>query len=142
MARKHGEPGRSEAAAQRRHKSLQMRMGGMRYYQIAAELGISEATAYQDVQHELERTSEMHRADREQFARMELDRLEELFMAHWPKARRGDEKAGNFILRIMERRAKLTGLDQQVYQPYQPSPLDRLTKSLESYATGNGHSDN
>ena len=42
---------------------------------------------------------------------MEVERLNELFKSAYPKAKKGDEKSINSCLKIMERKAKLLGLD-------------------------------
>jgi len=46
--------------------------------------------------------------------RLELERLDELFRAWWPAAIAGKSRAAAIILRIMERRARLEGLDAPV----------------------------
>ena len=42
---------------------------------------------------------------------LELERLDALTLAAWPRARAGDDRAIRVVLRIMQRRAKLLGLD-------------------------------
>ena len=45
---------------------------------------------------------------------MELERLSALDAAHWDKAMQGNGEATDRVLRIMERRAKLLGLDAPI----------------------------
>jgi hypothetical protein len=42
---------------------------------------------------------------------VEAARLDRLQAAHWPAALRGDAKASVMVVRVMERRARLLGLD-------------------------------
>jgi hypothetical protein len=42
---------------------------------------------------------------------MELERLDELQQVYWEPAIQGNMRAGEFVLRIMDRRAKFLGLD-------------------------------
>jgi hypothetical protein len=42
---------------------------------------------------------------------MELERLDELQEVYWEPAMQGNMRAGEFVLRIMDRRAKFLGLD-------------------------------
>ncbi len=46
--------------------------------------------------------------------RLELERLDTLFQAWWPGAIAGKSRAATIVLRIMERRARLEGLDAPV----------------------------
>jgi hypothetical protein len=43
--------------------------------------------------------------------KQELDRIDRLQVAVWNRALKGDDKAINTVLRLMERRARLLGLD-------------------------------
>ncbi len=44
--------------------------------------------------------------------KLENERLDALLLAVWPAAKRGDVASVNAALRIMDRRAKLNGLDR------------------------------
>tara|TARA_R100000329_G_scaffold96224_1_gene79889 strand:+ start:1345 stop:1797 length:453 start_codon:yes stop_codon:yes gene_type:complete len=52
--------------------------------------------------------------DLEEMVYLELERLDHLTNAVWPDAMGGNDKAVNSVLRIMERRSKLIGLDAPV----------------------------
>ena len=97
-----------------RRRALELRMSGLCYDDIAAELGRPEPTIKYWVLEELRRldADELTHADLAQ--RMELERLSALGAAHWDRACSGDLKSGEFYLRIMERRSKLLGLDAAV----------------------------
>src|SRR4051812_5657443 len=103
--------GQAEAAAARRQKSLDLRIAGVRYRQIAAQLGVSHQTAYRDVQTALGELAAVQAGKADKLRELELERCDKLTVALWPKARSGDEKAVRTVIAVMERRAKLLGLD-------------------------------
>jgi hypothetical protein len=47
----------------------------------------------------------------EEFRWQELDRLDRMQVALWPRAMKGDDRAIGTIVRLMERRARLVGID-------------------------------
>ena len=101
---------RNTAIAQaHRAQALQLRMGGASYSEIAAQMGSSSAaTAFKQVRAALR---EMLQEPADAVREMELARYDRLMAAHWPAALRGDIQASAMVLRIMERRAALLGLD-------------------------------
>src|SRR3989442_14718582 len=114
--------GQVEAAAERRQKSLDLRIAGARYRQIGAQLGVSPQTAYRDVQAALGELAPLQNRKAEKLRELELERCDKLTLALWPKARAGDEKAVRAIVAVMDRRAKLLGIDTpQKYAPTDPS---------------------
>ena len=83
------------------------------YRQIAERLDISIATVSRDVAALLAQWAREQRPDdRNRWRATELMKLDEMEMALTPQARRGHEGAVDRTLRIMERRAKLLGLDE------------------------------
>ena len=103
--------GQAEAAAKRRQKALDLRIAGVRYRQIGAQLGVSYQTAYRDVQTALGELAKLQAGKAEHLRELEVERCDRLQMALWPKARSGDETAARTVLAVMDRRAKLLGLD-------------------------------
>lgn len=87
---------------------------GFNYEEIGLRLGVSRAQAYKYVQGALRtiraRTDEV--AD--DVRTLELIRLDRLQLALWRRAVEGDETAIDRILRIMERRARMLGIDSPV----------------------------
>lgn len=127
-------------AAAKALRALELRKQGYQYAEIAAECGYADrATAYNTVQRELTRS--LGEAA-ESLRTLEVMRLDEMLAALWPLAVRHQELIGedddietiklklrgpdkfaiDRVLTIMERRAKLLGLDVE------PSP-----------STGAGH---
>lgn len=97
------------AAAERQRQALLLRRGGASYDQIAQRLGYRDrASAYRAVLAALEQTL---REPAEEVRALELERLDALLLAHWPAATSGNVEATDRVLRIMERRARLLGLD-------------------------------
>jgi hypothetical protein len=111
LARKDAHPGKAEAAAERRLKALQLRMAGVPYRSIAAQLDVSLAQAHEDVQRELEVLAEKSQAEAAHVRTLELERLDAMTMALWQQARQGNQGAVDRVLRVMERRSRLLGLD-------------------------------
>lgn len=50
--------------------------------------------------------------DREQLIRLENERLDDMQQALWPEVLAGDHHAANTVIKVMQHRAKINGLDQ------------------------------
>src|SRR3990172_2959972 len=92
----------------RRVQALDLRLAGASYRQIALALGVGVKTAWLDVNRALR---EYLSEPSDQVRAAEVARLDRLFLAHWPKAISGDHQATYTVLAIMDRRARLLGLD-------------------------------
>jgi DNA-binding CsgD family transcriptional regulator len=103
---------------------LRLRLDGLTHREIAAELGIAPSTAYKRVRHALEDVNARNAGEAENLRTLEMLRLDELQNALWEKAIDGDDKALGRVLAIMERRAKLLGLDAPTRREVQVSPAD------------------
>jgi hypothetical protein len=90
---------------------LRLRREGLSHRQIASRLGIVPSTAYKRIRHGLSEVNERNLESATELRALETQRLDELQQAIWEQAAGGDLKAIDRILRIMERRAKLLGLD-------------------------------
>ena len=104
-------PARKIEAVQRASEALRLRGEGLSYRAIGERLNISPQTAWNDVQAALEIILVENATI---LLRLELERLDSLQFAVWPQATSGDCRAIDRVLRIMERRAKLLGLDSPV----------------------------
>jgi len=90
-------------------EALNLRKAGLSYSEIAARTNYKTAqTAWRAVESALNRTI---REPAEDVRTLELERLDRLQLGAWPDASRGHLGAIDRVLRIMERRAKLLGLD-------------------------------
>lgn len=111
MAESKSSPRRIEAA-ERRRQALRLRIRGASFDDIAEQVGLAggKGSACRVVQEAL---AEIGREEAEELRALELYRLDELHRAVWSKALRGNLAAVDRVLKIMERRAKLCGLDEQ-----------------------------
>lgn len=89
-------------------KALDMRLTGASYREIGRTLRVSHVQAWHYVQDMLQDYAQ----EPTQAVRLaEVARLDRLMLAHWAKAIKGDTKATQMVLGIMDRRARLLGLD-------------------------------
>ena len=94
-------------------KALELRRAGMSYDEIAVAVGYkNNSGAWRAVQRAMKRTLRESGAD--EVRDQELDRLDRLQRAVWPRAIQGDLPAVGAVLRIMERRSKMLGLDAPI----------------------------
>lgn len=89
---------------------FELRIQGYTFIQIASEVGFSGPSgawqAYQRIK------SEVIFESIEEARHLEIMRLDELHLAVWDRALSGDLPSANCVLKIMDRRAKLLGLDK------------------------------
>ena len=122
----------------------------------------SASMAYRDVTHTLNEAIKKSTETAEQILTLELMRLDELMRAWWSEAvgkpstnaleiaqtvdhlrawleqedHKKDKDAAAIILRVMERRAKLMGLDKDNVNLYTPQPLAVTTADLSNVDEG------
>jgi len=107
MARTHGK--RAEEAREKEAKALELRRAGVTYDVIAAQVGWADAaTANKAVRRAIARSMQ---DDVEAVREIELDRLDRLERSVWANALQGDLGSVRAVLNIMERRAKMLGID-------------------------------
>ncbi len=100
---------RQVRAHERHLQALELRKAGVTYEQIAGQLGYSNASgARKAVASALKATL---REPAEELRELEVVRLDAMLLPLWRRVQAGDEKAVDRVLRIMERRARLLGLD-------------------------------
>ncbi len=91
-------------------QALELRRAGLDYNRIAQAVGYETAAeAKRAIADALARLSPID--DIALVRRMEVDRLDTLMASRWKAAVSGDDGAMDRVLRILERRAKLLGLD-------------------------------
>jgi hypothetical protein len=91
---------------------LELRRAGLTWQRIAEQVGYADHTgAYAAYKRAIKRTQQQ---PADELREAEIDRLDRLQLAVWPRAMNGDNSSIVTILRIMERRAKLLGLDMPV----------------------------
>jgi hypothetical protein len=98
----------AETIAREQH-ALELRRAGLSYQKIADEIGLhNRGDAHKIVKRALGRTLQEPAAE---IRELEADRLDRLQAAVWTRALKGDLGAFDRVLRTMERRARLLGLD-------------------------------
>jgi len=105
--------------AERRLLVFKYRKKGYSYRDIARALAgkfnissrYSPSNAYNDVKVVLDEIKKKYREEAEEMRELEIQRLDELFFKYFDSAKKGDTFALNACLSIMDRRAKLYGLN-------------------------------
>lgn len=109
-------------------KALSLRRAGYSYSEIASEVGISRASAHRLVSEALHDIREAIDNSAGEMRAEEISRLDALVRAVWPQAIAGDFYAIDRALKIMERRAKLLGLDAPT-KTAQTDPTGQIDKT-------------
>jgi DNA-binding CsgD family transcriptional regulator len=99
-------------AREREVRAFQLRLAGATYQQIADDLGISLGGAHKIIMRVLHRLEVTADETAEAVRRLEVERLDRMLLGLWPQATKGGQGAVDRVLRIMERRARLLGLDR------------------------------
>ena len=93
----------------RRRRALKLRMKGLTYSDIARQVGYaSPSGAYEAVRAALESDGG---TAADEIRKLHVARLETLLEAIWDAACRGELQAIDRVLRVLDRQAKLLGLD-------------------------------
>ena len=102
-------PQRQVDALQRQKQALELRCAGRSYRDIAEALGYrGPSGAHSAVMSALKRTLQ---EPADELRKLEVARLDRMLWALWKQVIKGDGGAIDRVLRIMERRAKLLGID-------------------------------
>ena len=102
-----GKAKRLEAQA----RALELRRMGFGYQEIANQLNCSLSTAHGYVDAAMADAAAQVSGAAERVKTEEISRLDGMMRGLWPDARKGSYGAIDRVLKIMERRAKLLGLD-------------------------------
>lgn len=101
--------------AQRRTQAVQLRLAGMDFERIAAQLGYaSRGAAYTDITRALEGSLAELKHGADVLRHEELLRLNRLQAGLWSAAVGGDTRSAETVLKIIDRRCRLLGLDAPV----------------------------
>ena len=115
----------------RQLQALELRKAGVSYEAIAASLGYRDRSgAYRAVTAALKLTL---REPAEELRTLELERLDAMLLALWRRVQAGDEKTVDRVLHIMERRARLLGLDAPLRSEFNGSfsaPFDLHAEAI------------
>lgn len=94
--------------AKEREKTMQLRLAGATYREIAEAMGCSVSTAKRRCETSL---AEIGKQERELLRSLEVDRLDRLQRAVWADAIQGDLPSIDRALKIIDQRSKLLGLN-------------------------------
>lgn len=99
--------------SRRRYQAVQMRIAGVSPTVIAERLGYgSPQQVSNDITRALRTAAKQEHMASEQLLHLEIDRLDRVMAAIWPKVLKGDVTAAETALKIINKRAMLLGLDQ------------------------------
>lgn len=135
---------------ERRLEALKLRALRMSYTDIGLRMGISRQRACQLVQEELEAISNECRETAERVRNLESISLDNMQMALARQVNAGDTTAIDKTLKIMERRARLLGLDAPTKvapttpdgeNPYEAMSREELREIAARIVNGNTSTD-
>lgn len=112
----------AEAEAKQRRNDLaiqayKLKTEGYSWYEIAEELGISEGHVQTLISERIALAADLvDIGSKRHILGMELDRLDRLQRAVWPTAMTGDVRSVEAVLKVIDKRTKLLGLDQVTNQ--------------------------
>lgn len=106
---------------ERRIRAWELALQGKSYRVIGEALGVAPMTAFRDVE---AHAREIQQPVAEQVRKQEVARLDALLDNLWPRVEQGDDKAVANVLRVMDRRAKLLGLDAPAKQDITVQQVD------------------
>lgn len=120
---KHKGKSEDQRLLERRQMVWDLRVAGATYRQIAEKLKVSHVTVHKDCMITMaERQAQMAELI-DGYVAMENERLDALLLGLWPAARKGDPESVRAAVRVMERRAKLLGLDQPTKTEHTGAPI-------------------
>ncbi len=114
-------------AVQKQEKALRMRQAGLTFAEIGRQLGYADRQgAEKAVAAALQKTIAQPAEDLRQ---LDITRLDALLHGAWDEAVDGDPRAIDSCLKVLERRAKLLGLDKavEVHVQVQAKPIAELS---------------
>lgn len=98
-------------AHDRESQAFRLRLGAATYDEIGKALGVTRGAAYAMVRRVMDRTAKQSQESADELRQLELARLDQLYFRMSILAEKSSAGATDRCLRIMERRARLLGLD-------------------------------
>lgn len=106
--------GQDERGLETEARALDLRKRGYTFAEIGKQLGITMQGAHLAVHRALDKIASLGAEEARDLRRIELERLDRLQKALAPKANKGNAESARALLRVMDRRARLLGLDAPV----------------------------
>jgi len=114
--------------AERRRKAVELRKAGASFDDIAVQCGYKDRSgAYRAVKAALK---DITREPAEELLTLELARLDAMLLGLWADARKGNVMKIDRVLKIMDRRAKLLGLDAPTRVVVEDAELEQAADRL------------
>jgi predicted DNA-binding protein YlxM (UPF0122 family) len=98
-------------AAERRRQAICLRREGFSYQAIADQLGMAKSSVHNAIDKAMVALEKEIEQEVKLLVALEIDRLDSLQQAIWCKAMEGNLGSVDRVLKIMDRRSKLLGLD-------------------------------
>lgn len=117
-------------------RALELRRMGKSYSEIATALDLSKVHAHRLVHAGLEHAREQVASSADDLRAEEVSRLDAMLSGVWPDARKGHQGAVDRVLKIMERRSKLLGLDAPTRHSLGGDPNAPLISRIERVVVG------
>lgn len=124
---------RRVTALHRQQRAVELRRAGCSYREIGKAIGIGTTSAHRLVSQAVAEARNAVADDVNEMRALELSRLDALLGGLWADARRGHLGAIDRVLKIMERRAKLLGLDAPARVSRAAVARDEVERDPTSY---------
>lgn len=111
--------------AKRDAMACDLRRAGLTYQEIADALGMSDPSVARDAI--IRSRKAVIKEPATELVAWETERLDTILAAIWPKVQKGDLRAIDRVLKVMERRAKYFGLDAPEKIVHMPVSPERVT---------------
>ncbi len=118
-----------------RTRAVELAIEGRSYDEIAREVGFSHRGSAHRAVYKALREREIHAVD--DLRQVELDRLDALQSAIWEGAVNGDTTAAQVVLRIIDQRIRLLGLEQRRTEVANGSPYEYPNCLVVGHPEGN-----
>jgi hypothetical protein len=133
----------------RRRRALELRRAGATYEQVASVIAkelklpkYSRARAYEDIDFALAELNREFNIDTEGLRRLELEKIDRLELGLWKSAINGDPQSVKVFVSLMDRRAKLCGLDapvQMLVNKLADQEIESLVQGLRPLMSEGGY---
>ena len=120
-----------DAIAARRQQVAALRLARLSQHEIATRLGVSVGTVNSDIAAVREEWAERRAQDYGEWVAEELAILDRLQRTLLPAAIQGDDRSVHRLLNVMDRRARMLGLDQPQRHEHQVITKDALVAEIE-----------
>ena len=98
-------------AQEKRQRAVQLRKMGWSYGRIASQMDMTKSSVHKAVTKAISETKKYIDRDADLLLAQELERLDDIQSFFWMDASKGNYRAADRILKVMERRHRLLGLD-------------------------------